>query len=398
MGEHPPHPANASQPSAGDPAGAAARDALPLGFRLTPEGTGWLIVTGLVVGIGFFKSINLLLLLGYLLVVIVVANAVLAGRRLRGLRGRRRIAGPVFAGSPCGVEVHIKPSRPGGLPAVRVEDRGPAHALDWFTDRLEGAGEHSFRGEVVLPARGLYAWGPVTASSGYPFGLARRRVLLAPGEAVIVLPRLGRLHRGRLRRHLRGVDPRRDRTRQRPQRHPGAQAEFHGLRDYRAGDSPRLIHWRTSARCGTLMVREFEDLPGENLLLVFDPTLPPGADPAVFESALSLAATLCWEWGRRSGERLLLAVGGLRPELRDGLTTPSHVRRVLECLAVQEPTAATDPRALLAVLGVGRLPSAAVVVVGIGSNRLGGMLEQKLRRPVTYLNATAERFDFYEAP
>jgi uncharacterized protein (DUF58 family) len=392
MGEDRPHPVNG-----GFPAEDAARDPYSLGLRLTQEGVGWVVVTALVVGIGFFKSINLLLLLGQLLAVIVAANAVLAGRRLRGLRARRRIAAPVFAGSPCAVEIHIDPPEGGAVAAVRVEDHGPGHALAWFAERLEGSGEQSFRGEVVLPCRGRYAWGPVTASSGYPFGLARRRVLLVPGEEVIVLPRLGRLHRGRLRRYLRGADPKRERTRQRPQRHPGAQAEFHGLRDYCAGDSPRLIHWRTSARRGTLMVREFEDMPGENLLLVFDPTLPPGADPAVFEAALSLAATVCWEWGRRSGERLLLAVGGLRPEVRDGLTTPTHVRKALECLAVQEPSAATDARALLACLAVGRVPSAAVVVVGIGANRLGRMLEQRLRRPVTYLNA-AERFDFYEAP
>jgi uncharacterized protein (DUF58 family) len=370
---------------------------LPVGFQVTREGGYWLLIAAVLLGVGLFKSINLLLLLGYLLFVIAACNAVLAGRRLHGLRARRRTAEPVFAGSPCAVEIQIDNTLRGGVPAVRVEDHGPDHALAWFADHLEGKGERLLRGEVVLPARGRYAWGPVTAASGYPFGLARRQVVLVPGEEVIVLPRLGRLHRGRLRRHLRGADPQRDRTRQRPQRHPGAQAEFHGLRGYRAGDSPRLIHWRTSARCGELMVREFEDLPGENLLLVFDPTLPPGSDPRVFESAVSLAATICWEWGRRTGERLLLAVGGLGPGLLDGLTTPRHVRRVLEALALQEPTAATDARALLACLQVGRLPSAAVLVVGIGANRLAGMLEQKLRRPVAYLNAARE-LDFYEAP
>jgi hypothetical protein len=145
------------------------------------------------------------------------------------------------------------------------------------------------------------------------------------------------------------------------------------------------------------MVREFEDLPGENLLLVFDPTLPPGCDPLIFESAVSLAATICWEWGRHTGERLLLALGGLEPVLHDGLATPRHVRRLLESLAVVEPTAASDSRSLLACLQTGRLPSAAVVVVGLGANRLTGMLQQKLRRPVAYLNAGTE-LDFYEAP
>ncbi len=366
-------------------------------FQLTREGIYWLLITAVLLGVGFFKSINLLMLLGYLMLAIVACNALLAGRKLHRLRARRRLAEPVFARSPCLVEILLENPQRGGVPAVRVEDRGPDHALAWFTDRLERRGERTLHGEVVLPKRGRYLWEPLLAVSGYPLGLARRRALLTPALEVIVLPALGRLHRGRLRRYLRGADPLRDRTRLRPQRHPGAQAEFHGLRGYRAGDSPRLIHWRTSARCGELMVREFEDLPGENLLLVFDPTLPPGSNPLVFERAVSLVATICWEWGRRAGERLLLAVGGLQPTLLDGLTTPRHVRQVLELLALQEPTAATDSRGLLASLQIGRLPSAAVLIVGIGANRLAGMLEQKLRRPVGYLNAAME-LDFYEAP
>ena len=61
---------------------------------------------------------------------------------------------------------------------------------------------------------------------------------------------------------------------------------------FRPGDSRRHIHWRTTARRGTLMVREFEDWPSDNLILLVDPwtTRPPGADddPAV-ECLLSLA-------------------------------------------------------------------------------------------------------------
>ena len=34
---------------------------------------------------------------------------------------------------------------------------------------------------------------------------------------------------------------------------------FHALRDYVAGDDRRYIHWRTTARRGSLMVKQFED-------------------------------------------------------------------------------------------------------------------------------------------
>ena len=67
----------------------------------------------------------------------------------------------------------------------------------------------------------------------------------------------------------------------------------HGLRQFRAGDSPRWIHWRTTARRGELMIREFEDMPNDHLVLIVDPG---ERDHPVLERLLSLAATICWDW------------------------------------------------------------------------------------------------------
>jgi uncharacterized protein (DUF58 family) len=375
-------------------------------WRLRAEGLYWLQTAALLLGVGLFKGINLLTLLGYALLAVAGLNLFVAGRRLKRLRGRRRLDQPVFAGAPCVVEVQVENAGRGALVGVRVEDRGEGHALSWFVARLEGHGRLTLRRQLVLPRRGRYAWGPVTAVSGYPFGLAERRRVLAPGEDVLVLPRPGWLHRGRFRHQLRSFDPRAERVRQRPVRHRAAQAELHGLRDYHPGDSPRSIHWRSSARRGELMVREFEDLPGDHLVLVFDPTPPAGAPAAAdgdapdarFEAAVSLAATVCWEWCRRRGDRLVAALAGPEPVVLDGLTGPAHARRVLEALAVQQPAPADAP-ALLARLRCVALPPAAVVVVAAGPSPLADALRRGLNRPVTALDASeAPTFDFYEPP
>ena len=301
-----------------------------------------LVALGLL-AIGIHRSINLLTLLAYALLTMMVLNLLTAKRSLRGLVVHRHIAEWLFARTACGVEVQV--SNPSRRPrwGLRLEDSGSDHVAAWFADWLPGRGSQTFRQDVILPRRGRYSGDRHGEQrlSVRPRRAARTMVL---GEEAIVLPCVGWLHRGRFLRHLRSLtaQPPRVQLRNRPRCHPAAQAEFHGLRAYRGGDSPRLIHWRTSARYGELMVREFEDEPSDNLLLVFDPALPSewhgdgGTLREQFEEAVSLAATICWEWCRRRGDRLGLATAGPNPLVLEGLTGPAHARRVLECLAVVE--------------------------------------------------------------
>jgi uncharacterized protein (DUF58 family) len=287
------------------------------------------------------------------------------------------------------------------LTGLRLENSGPAHSLAWFAHRVAGHGEAEFRSSVVLPRRGRYPGGTLAVSSGYPFGLFLRRLELAPPAGVVVLPRLGWVHPGRLRQFLRRASPETEAVRRRrPQRHPTAQAEFHGLRPWRPGDSPRFIHWRTTARCGELMVREYEDEPSDNLLLVLDPTLPPGqgADSPALEAAVSLAATICWEWCRRKGDRLIVAVadGG---EVLDGVAGPSHGRQILERCALAEGAPGADPRGLARRLSVYAHVPASAVVVAAGASGLVGPLGSALNRPVVALDPSDSALsEFYQPP
>ena len=369
-------------------------------WHLPPAGRYWLLIALGLLGIGVFKNIHLLTLLACSLLAVFLLNALAARRRLRYLSARRRLEEPVFAGSAAVVELQVHNGGRRRCKGVRLEDSGPAHELRWFLERLDGQQTWALRGEVVLPRRGRYAWGPVAALSGWPLGLVWRRVPLLPGCEVIVLPRLGWVHRGLLRRRLRLAAARGAWLRRQGWRHRAAQDEFHGLRSFRTGDSPRAIHWRTSARRGELMVREFEDVPGEDLLVLVDPSPPAGvrgeqAEEA-FERALSLAATLCWEWCRRKGDRLVLGVATARPEVHDGLTSVAHARRVLECLAELAPGPA-DAAALLARLAA--LPPLSAVLVAAGPSRLADALSRGLHRPLTCLDATAgDELDFYQPP
>lgn len=70
----------------------------------------------------------------------------------------------------------------------------------------------------------------------------------------------------------------------------GAGGEFMGLRDYRAGDPPRNIHWRSWAKTGRPIVINHEEVWYPRYGLVLDTALD-GAGPEVFEDAVSVAAS-----------------------------------------------------------------------------------------------------------
>jgi uncharacterized protein (DUF58 family) len=364
------------------------------GWRLTPEGQLWLLAVVLLLGVGIVKNINLLTLLGYVMLVLLLLHALVVGRRLRRLEARRHVEEPVFAGGSCAVEVRLRNLGSRARPSVLLEDPGPgpgASRLDWYVDCLEGNARASFRGTFVVPGRGWHDWGPVAAVSGYPFGLVRRRVAVSAASRVLALPRPRTLSREGLRQYLRGADPRGERAHRRGWQHALAQAEFHGLRPFRPGDSPRLIHWRTSARRGELTVREMEDVPGEDVVLVLDTDTAAGV---LFEEAVTLAATFVWEWCQRRGDRLVLAVAPAGPVL-DGRTGPEHAWRLLEHLATVGadtaspvpgpcPGEATEAAVFDAVCHLA--PPLSVFVVSAGPSSLGEALVARLGPSVTLLD------------
>jgi uncharacterized protein (DUF58 family) len=357
--------------------------------------------------IGVSRRINLLILLGDVMGMVALWNLLAAGRSLRGLQARRRFDEWMFARTPCIVEVQVSNLDQQARMGVLIDEEGSDYAAACRIDCIAAQNSVTWRREMSLPRRGRYVWGAVRASSGYPFGLVERRRFLTPEETVTVLPCLGWVHRGRFLRHLRAlsIQPRPAHLRQKPRPHPAAQAEFHGLRCYRSSDSPRLIHWRTSARRGELMVREFEDEPSDNLLVVVDPMLPGTADGCngslyeSFEEMISLTASICWEWCRRRDDRLVLATATAEPMVLDGLTGPVLARRILECLAVLECSKGPVDPAVVRCLQARRLPTTSVVVVALGRSLLAEPLRCALKRRVHCLDASrTDRFDFYTPP
>lgn len=130
--------------------------------------------------------------------------------------------------------------------------------------------------------------------------------------------------------------------------HIGESEEFRSLRDYRPGDPLRAIHWRSFARTGKPIVREFQEEFFSRHALVLDTSAPYPFAPA-FEKAVSMAA---WLIARpRDAESLLdlVFVGDRVHRLTAGRSLGS-TDMLLRVLATLVPTNAGSIGPLLTTL------------------------------------------------
>ena len=363
---------------------------------LTREGRYWLLAGAALWFTGWLKGINLILLLAYLLLLLWGLNWLAVRRSLRGLTIRRNVRDPIFAGSPVGWELEVAVAGSRSLTGWEVLDDGPAHSMRWpIMNAVPGTTAH-LRRLATLPRRGLYECGPLRAVSSFPFGLVRQEVEFEAGRQLMVLPRLGRVHVGRLRRWLM-QSARPDERARRSRKRLALEAEFHGLRQFRPGDSPRWIHWRTSARTGELVVREFDHGTHHDLVLIVDPFDAGGNSPAV-EAAISLAATICWAWAAEAGDRVLLAIAGHEPVIVGGRDGPEASLELLRALAAINGTAHTDSEGLGRRLRERLLPAGPALLVSSRKDAsTTEALGRALDRPVAFLDASAPP-SFYQPP
>ncbi len=341
---------------------------------LTREGFIYFCVSVALLGAGLVQQVNLILLV-FTLSAGPFLSSIFGGRAmLHRLDVQRRVPTYMFAGDPLFIEYTLENGRRWfAALALFIEDLlipvdrslpGSSTIVQRVFFARVPAGERArIRCESASPERGKYQFRDLDLGTRSPFGLVEHRAVIALADEMLVYPKIGHLTRRWFLLQRQATENRRG------QRHDRSaqQVEYHGLRGYRSGDSPRWIHWRTSARRGELMVKEFEQQSEQDLAILIDPWLPrTKASPEqtdAMELAISFAATLCVETCRHQGRRLVLGWTGKAPGMRQGPASVKLLHELLEQLAVMKPVTEGGLAELLDVVPPAVLRASLLVVL-----------------------------------
>ncbi|WP_307845008.1 DUF58 domain-containing protein [Actinotalea solisilvae] len=253
---------------------------------------GWVELTVVATALAAAVAVSILLTLGrstYAVELELSDNRVTVGKRAVGRlvvrnTSRRRLL-------PAQIELPV--------------GRG---AADFHLPSLGPDAVHEDVFAIPTTRRAVVVVGPVRSVRGDPLGLMRRRVRWTDPVDLYVHPELVSLA-GAASGVLRDLEGQATRV------VSDSDMSFHALRDYVPGDDRRHIHWKTSARIGTLMVRQFEDTRRTHTAIALSTSTADYASAEEFELAVAAAASIGVQALRDERDLTVLAgVGALRTE------------------------------------------------------------------------------------
>lgn len=312
---------------------------------LTFEGCCYLVIAGFILAGAMARQINLLMILFGLLAGAFLVHWRLVSKMMRKIAIERKLPDSISAGDLLVVElVGTNRRRRLGAWALEavdtIERESPAgrstttvgRALfSYLPPRQEG--RTTYRGRLYQ--RGKYRFGPLELTSRFPLGLLRYRATFDLQDTLLVYPKVGHLTMA-WRRWQEGLESSGGKS---SPRRGMLEGDFYGLREWRSGDSRRWLHWRTSARRQTPVVRQFEQPRDQGLAIALDlwqPGSPAAAEEDALELAVSLVATVVADACRAGGRRLSVAVAAREPWLVVGPASAALMEDVMARLATSD--------------------------------------------------------------
>jgi uncharacterized protein (DUF58 family) len=292
---------------------------------MTRFGLAALLAGGLALGLGVALDWVSLDLLGLGLLGVVLVGLVVVARPPTVVIEREIQPPRVPKGSPAVAFLRfVNRGRRTAPMSVATQPFGAARVRT-VIPRLRG-GERGTRAyRLPTTRRGIFDVAPIQVTRRDPYELFRLSRRYGRIERVWVYPRilpLRALPTGKTR-HLEG--PSSDTS-------PQGSITFHRLREYLPGDDLRFVHWRSSARLGTLLVKHNVDTSQPYTVVIFDQR-PHLYTEETFEQAVDVAASVVMTSSANTAPVELRLTGGTvlgGPRVREATPLIDHLTGVRE--------------------------------------------------------------------
>ena len=354
---------------------------------MTREGVNILMLTFFILIGAVLRDVNLMVILAGALVGMLILQWRLAFRTLLGLKITRRIPTTLNSRKSTIVEVRcVNPRNWLGVWFLNIRD--VVYRIDRNGKKLGDGYSNTLCVPVVHPLssrpitydctflqRGAYRFGPMRMSTRFPFSLLEASFQQFDEVDCLVHPAMGEIMPG-----WRDLFESRRLGSQRTKSQSGANdGEFFGLRSYRIGDSPRWIHWRSSARRSELVVRQFERQENIQACILLDLQLDPKLPEEELskkledlETAIEFVASFVHLIVGRGRGSVSVSIAGDRPVVFPRIQSRNQVEALLNELSYAQPI--SDPNWMDAVESLaGQLRNhPMLVVVSTRSNQWEG--------------------------
>jgi uncharacterized protein (DUF58 family) len=201
-----------------------------------------------------------------------------------------------------------------------------AHIPELAVPDLPFGAECTIEAELMPLRRGVLRLTGTTVACPDPFGLFRSLHKIPGRQSVLILPKRYDMPAfnlpGSMKYQLGGVSMASS---------VGESEEFVALREYRPGDPLRHMHWKSFAKLGKPIVKEYQDEFFVRHALVLD-TFGGPAEEEIFEEAVSVAASLACTIRNQDSLLDLMFVGPQAYCFTSGRGV-GHLDQVLEVLA-----------------------------------------------------------------
>jgi len=271
-------------------------------------------------------------LLTYVLAFLLVGGFLWSVWNLVGITAtvrRRSLRAQVGGFLESHLEVRNNSRFPKGWLMVSEAGDLPSHAVARLVGVSRGGG---YVGRIRTPCvrRGLFTVGPLQVESWDPLGLFRLRRRFGQEEQVVVYPATVPLPRLNLfGSHLLGEEALRRQSQQRS-------SLASSVREYMHGDAMNRIHWPSTARMGKVMVKQFDQGLSTSIwvLLDMEEEVQVGeGDDTSDELGVTVAASIAQRY-LSADIPVGLSIHGDKQHLVPPSTSPNHLQRILESLAL----------------------------------------------------------------